>query len=171
MWSGLWGSISLYTASQWELQSQTTIFTCCWSQTHWDCQKDEQVLKMGYKDGAKIQREFWCRVLSEIEVVLEFLWFSDNLCDVNWQCGFQLAKCILSLSLWFYFAEEAAEDSLAINIAQMEKRLLHGLIHNVLPHVGSSVKTLVLAYSSAASSKMVCNLKWALNNCGCAAYN
>ncbi|XP_075355897.1 F-box/LRR-repeat protein 5 isoform X2 [Mycteria americana] len=52
-------------------------------------------------------------------------------------------------------SEEAAEDSLAINIAQMEKRLLHGLIHNVLPHVGSSVKTLVLAYSSAVSSKMV----------------
>ncbi|NWY51001.1 FBXL5 protein, partial [Chionis minor] len=52
-------------------------------------------------------------------------------------------------------SEEAAEDSLAINIAQMEKHLLHGLIHNVLPHVGSSVKTLVLAYSSAVSSKMV----------------
>ncbi|NWS22415.1 FBXL5 protein, partial [Pachyramphus minor] len=52
-------------------------------------------------------------------------------------------------------SEEAAEDSLAINIAQMEKRLLHGLIHHVLPHVGSSVKTLVLAYSSAVSSKMV----------------
>ncbi|XP_027313162.2 F-box/LRR-repeat protein 5 isoform X2 [Anas platyrhynchos] len=52
-------------------------------------------------------------------------------------------------------SEEAAEDSLAINIAQMEKRLLHGLIQNVLPHVGSSVKTLVLAYSSAVSSKMV----------------
>lgn len=82
-----------------------------------------------------------------------------------------MARCILSLSLWFYFAEEAAEDSLAINIAQMEKRLLHGLIHNVLPHVGSSVKTLVLAYSSAVSSKMVCNLKLALNNCGFAAYN
>ncbi|XP_041909101.1 F-box/LRR-repeat protein 5 isoform X2 [Corvus kubaryi] len=52
-------------------------------------------------------------------------------------------------------SEEAAEDSLAINIAQMEKRLLHGLIHHVLPVVGSSVKTLVLAYSSAVSSKMV----------------
>nr|XP_054488904.1 F-box/LRR-repeat protein 5 isoform X6 [Agelaius phoeniceus] len=52
-------------------------------------------------------------------------------------------------------SEEAAEDSLAINIAQMEKRLLHGLIHHVLPLVGSSVKTLVLAYSSAVSSKMV----------------
>lgn len=37
----------------------------------------------------------------------------------------------------------------------MEKRLLHGLIHNVLPYVGTSVKTLVLAYSSAVSSKMV----------------
>lgn len=53
----------------------------------------------------------------------------------------------------------------------MEKRLLHGLIQNVLPHVGSSVKTLVLAYSSAVSSKMVCNLKPAFNNCGCAAWN
>ncbi|KAM6132870.1 LOW QUALITY PROTEIN: F-box/LRR-repeat protein 5 [Pterocles gutturalis] len=51
-------------------------------------------------------------------------------------------------------SEEAAEDSLAINIAQMEKRLLHGLIHNLLPHVGSS-ETFVLAYSSAVSSKMV----------------
>lgn len=37
----------------------------------------------------------------------------------------------------------------------MEKRVLHGLIHNVLPYVGTSVKTLVLAYSSAVSSKMV----------------
>uniref|UniRef100_A0A8C8RZ14 F-box/LRR-repeat protein 5 n=1 Tax=Pelusios castaneus TaxID=367368 RepID=A0A8C8RZ14_9SAUR len=52
-------------------------------------------------------------------------------------------------------SEEAAEESLAINIVQMEKRLLHGLIHNVLPHVGTSVKTLVLAYSSAVSNKMV----------------
>lgn len=78
---------------------------------------------------------------------------------------------ILSLSLWIYFAEEAAEDSLAINIAQMEKRLLHGLIHHVLPLVGSSVKTLVLAYSSAVSSKMVCDLKLAFNNCGYAIFN
>ncbi|XP_060044298.1 F-box/LRR-repeat protein 5 [Erinaceus europaeus] len=52
-------------------------------------------------------------------------------------------------------SEESAEESIAISIAQMEKRLLHGLIHNVLPYVGTSVKTLVLAYSSAASSKMV----------------
>lgn len=69
------------------------------------------------------------------------------------------------------FAEEAAEDSLAINIAQMEKRLLHGLIHHVLPLVGSSVKTLVLAYSSAVSSKMVRNLKLAFHNCDCAVFN
>ncbi|KAM9677484.1 F-box/LRR-repeat protein 5 isoform 2-T2 [Trichechus inunguis] len=52
-------------------------------------------------------------------------------------------------------SEESAEESIAISIAQMEKRLLHGLIHNVLPYVGPSVKTLVLAYSSAVSSKMV----------------
>ncbi|NP_001411540.1 F-box/LRR-repeat protein 5 isoform 12 [Mus musculus] len=50
---------------------------------------------------------------------------------------------------------ESAEESVAISIAQMEKRVLHGLIHNVLPYVGTSVKTLVLAYSSAVSSKMV----------------
>jgi F-box/leucine-rich repeat protein 5 len=55
-----------------------------------------------------------------------------------------------------YFTEESAEESIAISIAQMEKRLLHGLIHNVLPYVGTSVKTLVLAYSCAVSSKMVC---------------
>lgn len=73
--------------------------------------------------------------------------------------------------MWFSLAEEAAEDSLAINVAQMEKRLLHGLIHNVLPHVGSAVKTLVLAYSSAASSKMVWNFKLASHNCGYAASN
>ncbi|XP_019408516.1 PREDICTED: F-box/LRR-repeat protein 5 [Crocodylus porosus] len=52
-------------------------------------------------------------------------------------------------------SEEAAEESLAINVAQKEKHLLHGLIHNVLPYVGTSVKSLVLAYSSAISSKMV----------------
>ncbi|XP_006884582.1 PREDICTED: F-box/LRR-repeat protein 5 [Elephantulus edwardii] len=52
-------------------------------------------------------------------------------------------------------SEESAEASLAVSIAQMEKRLLHGLIQNVLPYAGPSVKTLVLAYSSAVSSKMV----------------
>ncbi|NXW09482.1 FBXL5 protein, partial [Fregetta grallaria] len=81
------------------------------------------------------------------------LW--KHLYPVHWARGklnliLPLKACQLS-----EFMKEAAEDSLAINIAQMEKRLLHGLIHNVLPHVGSSVKTLVLAYSSAVSSKMV----------------
>jgi len=59
------------------------------------------------------------------------------------------------LDFWIHFSEESGEESIAISIAQMEKRLLHGLIHNVLPYVGTSVKTLVLAYSSAVSSKMV----------------
>ncbi|XP_015268411.1 PREDICTED: F-box/LRR-repeat protein 5 isoform X2 [Gekko japonicus] len=52
-------------------------------------------------------------------------------------------------------SEENAEESLAINIIQKEKAVLHGVIHNVLPRVGSSVKTVVLAYSSAVSNKMV----------------
>lgn len=92
--------------------------------------------------------------------------------DVRQQCEFQMAQSIFSVFLFgFILAEEAAEDSLAINIAQMEKRLLHGLIHNVLPHVGSSVKTLVLAYSSAVSNKMVCHLKLAFDYCGYAASN
>ncbi|KAK7919321.1 hypothetical protein WMY93_010605 [Mugilogobius chulae] len=43
----------------------------------------------------------------------------------------------------------------AITNAQREKRLLNGLIHHLLPAVGSSVKTIVLAYSSTVSSKMV----------------
>ncbi|KAJ7329374.1 hypothetical protein JRQ81_015548, partial [Phrynocephalus forsythii] len=52
-------------------------------------------------------------------------------------------------------SEENAEESLAISIVQKEKDLLQGLIHNVLPRVGNSVKTIVLAYSSAISNKMV----------------
>lgn len=59
------------------------------------------------------------------------------------------------LDFWIHFSEESGEESIAISIAQMEKRLLHGIIHNVLPYVGTSVKTLVLAYSSAVCSKMV----------------
>ncbi|XP_044217044.1 F-box/LRR-repeat protein 5 [Thunnus albacares] len=47
------------------------------------------------------------------------------------------------------------EGSLAINTAQREKRLLNGLIQNLLPAVGPSVKSVVLAYSSTVSSKMV----------------
>ncbi|XP_020774393.2 F-box/LRR-repeat protein 5 [Boleophthalmus pectinirostris] len=43
----------------------------------------------------------------------------------------------------------------AITNAQREKRLLNGLIHHLLPAVGGSVKSIVLAYSSTVSSKMV----------------
>ncbi|XP_029446572.1 F-box/LRR-repeat protein 5 isoform X1 [Rhinatrema bivittatum] len=52
-------------------------------------------------------------------------------------------------------SEDATKESSAISIAQREKHLLHGVIHNVLPYVGSSVKSLVLAYSSAVCSKTV----------------
>ncbi|KAL7981854.1 hypothetical protein Chor_000911 [Crotalus horridus] len=52
-------------------------------------------------------------------------------------------------------SEENGEESLAISIVQKEKNLLQGIIHNILPRVGSSVKTIVLAYSSAISNKMV----------------
>ncbi|KAG7514547.1 F-box/LRR-repeat protein 5 [Solea senegalensis] len=45
--------------------------------------------------------------------------------------------------------------SLAINAARREKRLLNGIIQNLLPAVGASVKSIVLAYSSTVSSKMV----------------
>lgn len=47
------------------------------------------------------------------------------------------------------------EGLLAISAAQREKRLLNGIIQNLLPAVGSSVKSIVLAYSSTVSSKMV----------------
>ncbi|XP_026531649.1 F-box/LRR-repeat protein 5 [Notechis scutatus] len=52
-------------------------------------------------------------------------------------------------------SEENGEESSAISIVQKEKDLLQGIIHNILPRVGSSVKTIVLAYSSALSNKMV----------------
>ncbi|XP_029003043.1 F-box/LRR-repeat protein 5 [Betta splendens] len=48
-----------------------------------------------------------------------------------------------------------SEGSLAISTAQREKRLLNGIIQNLLPAVGQSVKSIVLAYSSTLSSKMV----------------
>ncbi|KAF7652985.1 hypothetical protein LDENG_00089100 [Lucifuga dentata] len=47
------------------------------------------------------------------------------------------------------------EGSLAISTVQREKRLLNGMIQNLLPAVGPSVKSMVLAYSSTVSSKMV----------------
>ncbi|KAI5096100.1 F-box/LRR-repeat protein 5 [Silurus meridionalis] len=52
-------------------------------------------------------------------------------------------------------SEEACEDSLAVSAVRKEKKLLNGMIQNLLPAVGSSVRTLSLAYSSAVSSKMV----------------
>ncbi|XP_035032185.2 F-box/LRR-repeat protein 5 isoform X1 [Hippoglossus stenolepis] len=45
--------------------------------------------------------------------------------------------------------------SLAISNARREKKLLNGIIQNLLPAVGPSVKSIVLAYSSTVSSKMV----------------
>lgn len=51
--------------------------------------------------------------------------------------------------------DESYEDSLAISAAQREKKLLNGMIQNLLPAVGSFVRSIVLAYSSTVSSKMV----------------
>lgn len=47
------------------------------------------------------------------------------------------------------------EGSLAISTVQREKKLLNGIIQNLLPAVGPSVKSIILAYSSTVSSKMV----------------
>ncbi|CAL8310364.1 unnamed protein product [Lota lota] len=47
------------------------------------------------------------------------------------------------------------EDSWAISAVQREKELLKGMIQNLLPVVGGSVRSMVLAYSSTVSSKMV----------------
>ncbi|KAL1022566.1 hypothetical protein UPYG_G00029350 [Umbra pygmaea] len=52
-------------------------------------------------------------------------------------------------------SDETCEESLAISTAQREKKLLNGMIHNLLPAVGSSVRSIVLAYSATVSSKMV----------------
>nr|XP_054590857.1 F-box/LRR-repeat protein 5 isoform X2 [Nothobranchius furzeri] len=47
------------------------------------------------------------------------------------------------------------EGSLAISTARREKRLLNGIIQNLLPAIGASVKSVILAYSSTVSSKMI----------------
>uniref|UniRef100_A0A672PKX9 F-box and leucine-rich repeat protein 5 n=1 Tax=Sinocyclocheilus grahami TaxID=75366 RepID=A0A672PKX9_SINGR len=52
-------------------------------------------------------------------------------------------------------SEAAAEESPDISAVQREKRLLNGIVQNLLPAVGPSVRSLSLAYSSAVSSKMV----------------
>ncbi|XP_076840815.1 F-box/LRR-repeat protein 5 isoform X2 [Brachyhypopomus gauderio] len=51
--------------------------------------------------------------------------------------------------------EEACEDKLAMDTVRQEQRLLNGMIQNLLPAVGSSVRTISLAYSVTVSSKMV----------------
>ncbi|XP_031431028.1 F-box/LRR-repeat protein 5 isoform X2 [Clupea harengus] len=50
---------------------------------------------------------------------------------------------------------EASEESPAISAVQREKQLLNGMIQHLLPIVGPSVRSIVLAYSFAVSSKMV----------------
>uniref|UniRef100_A0A8C1XHI5 F-box and leucine-rich repeat protein 5 n=1 Tax=Cyprinus carpio TaxID=7962 RepID=A0A8C1XHI5_CYPCA len=52
-------------------------------------------------------------------------------------------------------SETAPEESPDISAVQREKRLLNGIVQNLLPAVGPSVRSLSLAYSSAVSSKMV----------------
>ncbi|XP_077572872.1 F-box/LRR-repeat protein 5 isoform X2 [Stigmatopora nigra] len=47
------------------------------------------------------------------------------------------------------------DHSRAVDTARREKRLLDGMAQNLLPAVGSAVKSLVLAYGSTVSSKMV----------------
>lgn len=54
-----------------------------------------------------------------------------------------------------FASQDECGDSLAISTAQREKRLLNGFIQNLLPVVGPHVKSLVLAYGSTVSSKMV----------------
>lgn len=61
------------------------------------------------------------------------------------------------LFIVFSDVSDHTQGSLAINTAQREKRLLHGIIQNLLPSVGPAVKSIVLAYSSTVSSKMVCS--------------
>ncbi|XP_018100147.1 F-box/LRR-repeat protein 5 isoform X1 [Xenopus laevis] len=51
--------------------------------------------------------------------------------------------------------ETGEEEDSSISMAQREKELLNSLVHYILPYVGHSVKTLVLAYSSATSSKVI----------------
>ncbi|OCT96732.1 F-box/LRR-repeat protein 5-like [Xenopus laevis] len=52
-------------------------------------------------------------------------------------------------------SEETGEEDSSINVAQREKELLNSLVQYVLPYIGHSVKTLVLAYSSATSNKVI----------------
>lgn len=75
--------------------------------------------------------------------------------DVSYHLQFQL--CNVSPMLFNGSSDVSGqiEGSLAISTAKREKRLLNGIIQNLLPAVGPSVKSIVLAYSSTVSSKMV----------------
>lgn len=68
--------------------------------------------------------------------------------------GRRSAVCLSAVCL-----EEASEGCPAISAVQREKKLLDGMIQNLLPTVGPSVRSLSLAYSSAVSSKMV-RMSW-----------
>lgn len=68
----------------------------------------------------------------------------------------KLSNCVLGVSL---DVSGHTQGSLAISTAKREKRLLNGIIQNLLPAVGPSVKSIVLAYSSTVSSKMVRSTK------------
>ncbi|XP_063057859.1 F-box/LRR-repeat protein 5 isoform X2 [Engraulis encrasicolus] len=52
-------------------------------------------------------------------------------------------------------SEKGSDESSAYNAVQREKKLLNGMIQNLLPAVGPSVRSITLAYSFAVSSKMV----------------
>lgn len=70
--------------------------------------------------------------------------------------GQKLTGPIIMLSISVISPEEASEENPAVNAVQREKKLLNGMIQNLLPIVGPHVRSIVLAYSFALSSKMVC---------------
>jgi len=82
--------------------------------------------------------------------------FSD---DIKVLIKLSRKLCCLMFSIVLSDVSGQKEGSLAISTAQREKRLLNGLIQNLLPAVGPSVKSIILAYSSTVSSKMVCSAK------------
>lgn len=68
--------------------------------------------------------------------------------------GHNITGLVLML-LYVIYAEETSEENPAVNAVQREKKLLNGIIQNLLPIVGPHVRSIVLAYSFAVSSKMV----------------
>lgn len=75
--------------------------------------------------------------------------------DLGELFGYDIQKMALFSIHILPCLDASCEDSLAISAAQREKKLLNGMIQNLLPAVGSSVRSIVLAYSSTVSSKMV----------------